>query len=183
MKRLLAALLLVSVALVAPAVADHFQSPTERLARWAGCKAPVHTSDAVSVLESFYAPEDSVWGGYERGLYIGTRKDTPAYVGLMVTLHEVGHCLQHQTGTLDEMDTVTRELDADRYAADLACGLGLDGRSLLHELFVWAFQVYGYDGDENHGTMVQRIHAGDRASRCDLPPAQAPFRARVLRLP
>jgi hypothetical protein len=172
-RRLAAALLVSLLVVVGPAVADHFQSSTERLVRWTGCTAPVHTSDAVSVLNSFYAPSDSMFG--ERGLYIGTKKDTPDYVQIMVTLHEAGHCLQHQAGILYVTDTVTLELDADRYAADLACSLGLDGRGLLHDLFVWAFRVYGYDGDPRHGTMVERIHAGDLASRCHAPAEQAPF--------
>lgn len=173
MRRLLAALALSLLAFAAPAWADHRQAETERLVRWAGCHAPVHTSDQVSVLASFYSPDGGLY--YEPGLYIGTAAGVPGFVRLMVTLHETGHCLQHQEGAMDAFtNMVDLELDADRRAADLACGLGLDGRALLHDLFVWAYRVFGYTGDWLHGTLAQRIEQGERASRCGVRPVEAP---------
>src|SRR5439155_3374955 len=120
------------------AYADHRQHATEQLVKWAGCKAPVVTSDERSVLESFYNG---------KALYVGTDTDTPYDVWLMVLFHETAHCLQYQVHGLDmvfdyTIDPKPWELDADRQAAVLTCGLGLDGPKLLHDLFVWAYKEY-----------------------------------------
>jgi hypothetical protein len=145
---------------------------------WAGCKAPVVTSDDHSVLESFFDGD---------ALYIGTAADTPYYVWLMVMFHETAHCRQYQAGeelmsAAYALDPKPWELDADKQSAWLACSLGLDGPALLHDLFIWAYKNYGYDGDSEHGTMAERIHAGDGA--CTPPaPLEAPVRARAIFLP
>jgi hypothetical protein len=62
---------------------------------------------------------------------------------------------------------VAYELDADRRSADLACGLGLDGRKLLHDTFQWAHDSFGYNGDDHHGTLAERMSQGDKATACD----------------
>lgn len=168
----LAILGLAETAFPETAHANHRQAATERLVHWAGCKAPVVTSDERSVLESFY--------DLGHTLYVGTDHDVPYGVWLIVLFHETAHCLQYQElGQAMEysyaVDPMAFELDADRHAATLVCGLGLDGPGFLHDAFVWILKVYGYDGDENHGTLAQRIHAGDNA--CMAPtPLQAPLR-------
>ncbi len=132
-------------------------------AEWAQCHATVVTSDQHSPIESFYQP-------LTHTLYIGTEEDSsvPYYAGLIILLHEVGHCLQDESGWLDaHPDTVERELDADRRSADLACGMGLDGRRLLHDTFVWAHDRFDYNGDEDHGSLAERISQGDNAQACD----------------
>lgn len=152
------------------AYAHHLQKPTERLVAWAGCKAPVVTSDEHSSLDSFYDG---------KRIYVGTAMDTPYEVWLMILLHETSHCLQYQKYQDAMADTyawdpMPWELDADRQSAVLACGLGLDGPRLLHDLFVWAKEKYGYEGDESHGTLAQRIHMGDGA--CVPAPVEAPVK-------
>ena len=137
-----------------------------KIVAWAGCNAALFTSDQASPAESFY---DSTY----HQMYIGTHEDTdiPYYAGLTILLHETGHCLQDQMGTLTgdayRADPVRFELDADRWAADLMCGLGLDGRSLLRQTFEWARDAFGYQGDEGHGTLAQRIGQGENARACD----------------
>jgi len=158
MKTLLA--LALSLSFVVSASAAHRQASYEDLVRWAGCEARLVTSDQHEVVESYYSP-------LEHALYVGT-KQLPGLrpeMAEMVLFHEIGHCLQAQAG-LGDLPTLVLELDADRQAADLACGLGRDGRQLLHDLFVWALKTYDYDGDPSHGTLVQRISQGENASLC-----------------
>lgn len=168
MRRLFAVLLLLAVALIpAQASADHLQKPLQRLVDWSGCDAELVTSDEEAAVNSFYSP-------MEHRLYIGTSGEgnPTAEAVLMIALHEIGHCLQDENGSPLWDDGVALELDADRLAADMACALGLDGPQLLHDLFVWAHEVYGYDGDGSHGTLAQRISQSDRAPACHLPPVQ-----------
>lgn len=141
----------------------------EALAQWAGCTALVVTSDQHSAIESYYDPR-------EHTLYLGTGSSVdgpqvPATLELMIALHEIGHCLQYLEGQ-PMVDDVTVELDADRRSADLACALGLDGTRLLHDLFVWAHDALGYDGDPSHGTLAQRISQAGNARACRLPKVQ-----------
>ena len=173
MNRLLAALIAFLIFTI-PASAMHRQQPYEDIVRWAGCHAGLVTDDDRVVVESYYSPSASI-------LFIGT-KDFPGLeqeLAEMVLFHEVGHCLQHQAGLLDgTLPTLVTELDADRWAADLACGLGRDGKRLLHDIFVWAHETFGYDGDPWHGTLKQRIAQGDNAPFCKIVPLQAPVVAR-----
>ncbi len=170
LSRLLAAVLILTMAVVAPAtsaVAEHADAPLLDLMDWSGCTADLVTSDEVGIESSYY---DLL----AHTLYIGTDPDRPAAVVLMVVLHEIGHCLQAQEGMLDLGLTIVEiELDADRRAADLACALHLDGAALLHDLFVWANESFGYEGDSTHGTMAERIAQGARAPACHRPPAQS----------
>lgn len=161
-----AALVCLAIFLPVRANANHLDDDTATLTRWAGCSANVVTSDRVPAIGSYYSP-------LEHTLYIGTSPEIPADAQLMVTLHEIGHCLQAQEGFFYGRTSVQIELDADRRSADLACSLGLDGVRMLHDLFVWAFDVYGYDGDLDHGTMVERISAAEGAPACRIQPTQS----------
>lgn len=149
------------LAIVPTADATHLQQPYAAWVAWAGCRAEVITDDAHSVLDSFYDTES------ER-LYLGTLADeVPEGLGLVVVFHEVTHCLQGQHGDLDgSYDTVQIELDADRGAANLLCALGKDGARLEHDLFLWARDNFGYNGDSWHGTLAERIAAGYSAPNC-----------------
>lgn len=173
MRRLIAALVLV-LALVSPLSATHRQEPVERLVAWTGCDATVVTSDERSAVESYFSP-------FTNTVYIGTGANShapavPVDLALIIILHEAAHCLQWSEGVW--FDTlVERELDADRRAADLACALGIDGARLLHDLFAWAYEVFGYEGDVDHGTMAQRISQSAGAPNCNLPLQQTPFQA------
>lgn len=164
-------LALIFTSLALPADAEHRQVPYEDIIAWSGCKAALVTSDDRYVIESFYNLMTST-------LYIGTKDtaDLPQEVAEMVLFHEIGHCLQHQAGLFNEpIPRVVVELDADRWAADLACGLHRDGKRLLHDIFVWAYETLGYEGDPGHGTLAQRIAQGDNAAMCKLTPRQAPL--------
>lgn len=146
---------------------------------WAGCKADLELVWDRSPVTSYYI------GGDPGTLVVGAYEDPgiPYYAGLLIFLHEVGHCLQDQDGLLGGYITqegrVAIELDADRYAADLACRFGLDGKGLLHDLFIWARDTFGYNGDSDHGTLAQRMAQGDNAMSCAIarphvPSTQAP---------
>lgn len=173
MKKLAAALAagLLALLLVVPAsVGSHFQTPVERLIAWTGCTASVVTSDEHQPIESHYRID-------QHAVYIGTAvHNTPLTHLVMIVLHESGHCLQMQRGYMFPLyqvgGQVAVELDADRLATDLACGLGLDGPTMLRELFAWALETYEYDGDDNHGTLEQRIDQANHAMVCRI--IQAP---------
>lgn len=142
-----------------------------KIVAWAGCSAEVHVSDQHSPAESFY---DSM----NHAMYVGTREDgdIPYYAGLIILLHETGHCLQKQSGFYSPYEyrrnPVPFELEADRQSADLACGLGLDGKRLLQDTFKWTHDTFGYDGDDNHGTLAERISMGEKAPACVKPEPQ-----------
>jgi hypothetical protein len=170
MKRYLFVIPLIVSLVASPVLAEHRQVPHEKVIKWAGCQAQLVTSDVIPIAGSAYAP-------YAHTLYIGTLEamDTPEFVHQIILFHEIGHCLQFQDGVLYEMGTPDRELDADRWAADLACAIGLDGRQMLHDVMVWAKKTFDYDGDYAHGTLQQRIEAGNMARWCEKPDFQAPW--------
>ena len=136
-----------------------------KIVTWAGCSATVHVSDQHSPAESFYDPMN-------HEMYVGTREDgdIPYYAGLIILLHETGHCLQKQSGFYSPYEyrrnPVPFELEADRQSADLACSLGLDGKKLLRDTFQWAHDEFAYNGDDNHGTLAERMAMGDKAPAC-----------------
>jgi hypothetical protein len=148
--------LLLSLLVAIPAAADHFQKPYEKIVRWSGCHADLITKDDVSVGRSLYQR-------FPPAIGIGTLEGS---ITLMVLLHEISHCLQDQEGQDMYSDLRAVELDADRRSVQLACALGLDGPSLLHDLWVWAKKTFGYEGDKNHGTLAQRISQGENVHRC-----------------
>jgi hypothetical protein len=138
-----------------------------KMVQWAGCTAELDVDENDSPAGSYYVP------GYHV-LHIGAKDDPaiPYYAGLMILLHETGHCLQFQANPEEHVrnyraNPVKYELDADRRSADLACGLGLDGRTLLRQTFQWAHDSFGYNGDDQHGTLVERMSQGDNARACD----------------
>ena len=171
MKKLLAALLL---ALFIPSTSyamTHQQ--VESLVRWAGCKATVITDEGESILGSYYTYA-------EQTMYIGLANENNLTdnMTLIVIFHETGHCLQDQLGYMRSLweaeGTVAVELDADRWAAQLACGYHMDGRQLLHDVFVWAMWEYGYHGDYSHGSLWERISQGNKADYCNVTTVESP---------
>ena len=171
MKKLSAAIILASLLVLVPFQSQAAWYDPESLARWAGCRADVQVEPTRSVLGSHYHPGYAI-------LHIGTATDVPLAHRIIITFHEIGHCLQDQAGHLNYggpfANLVEVELDADRQAADLACRYGLDGRRMLHDIFVWAKQTFGYTGDDAHGTVEQRISQGDLAEACQPVLAQSP---------
>lgn len=165
----LLAALLITLAPVEAGTASLSNDPVS-LARWAGCNAQVVTSDLHSPVESFYA------GGSQPAIYFGTAPGIAKDVAIIIMLHEIGHCLQDQyygnDGTfqfLYMLDSVPFELDADRYSADLACSLGMEGVRMVAETFDWAHDTFDYKGDPGHGTLDQRKAAGASAQACYKP--------------
>lgn len=143
-----------------------------KLVAWAGCHARVVTNEYRGVGDSYYipsrVPEWSPAPGHT--MVVGTAKDDtlPYYAGLFIVLHETGHCLQDESGWLWRQTSLpVVEQDADRRAADLACGFGLDGRKILRDTFVWAHDTLGYDGDPDHGSLAERMGQADNAHVCD----------------
>jgi hypothetical protein len=164
--KICALLLALTLLLPGGGFASHRDLDIAATARWAGCTADLTTSDEVSIAGSAYSPD-------EHRLYIGTQPGAPEYVYTIVALHEIGHCLQWQEESPLRRHTPERELDADRRAADLACAMGLDGAQMLHDTMVWAKQEFDYNGDPNHGTLVERISASALAYSCRVVPQQA----------
>lgn len=169
MKVLIATIL--ALTLVTPAFAEHRQDGYESWVKWAGCDATLVTDDDREIVSSHY-------NIVTRTLVIGAkdRSDLPREIAEMILFHEIGHCLQQQAGMFEAMTPIiVIELDADRWAADLACGMGRDGQRLLHDLMVWAKEVFDYDGDPWHGSLAQRIAQGKNAAFCRIAPHQAPL--------
>jgi hypothetical protein len=138
-----------------------------QMVQWAGCTADIDVDENDSPVGSYYVPVYHI-------LHIGAKEDAnvPYYAGLIILLHEVGHCLQFQANPIEHVgnyraDPVKYELDADRRSADLACGLGLDGRALLRQTLQWAHDAFGYNGDDKHGTLAERMSQGENARACD----------------
>ena len=166
---------LLAVALLAtPLSAVTLDEAVPQWVKWTGCKARVVTSYDHHGVESFYSPNSHT-------LYIGLAR-TPERHLLMIVLHESGHCLQMQKGYLVPLYNAggnrAIELDADRIATDLACGLNLDGPQLLRDLFEWALATYGYEGDADHGTLDERVAQAKNSLTCRImqAPKESPIR-------
>jgi len=163
MKRSFIALTAAAIVLVfaTAAVANHRDESINALVKQLGCEADVFTFDNVTAARSAFSPMNN-------SLYIGTEDDPslPAEVADMIVLHEIGHCLQLQDGTIFVMDEVSLELDADRRSVDMACSIGRDGRSLQFLLWKWVNEKFGYVGDSKHGTIAERIAQADLATTC-----------------
>lgn len=134
----------------------------------AGCRAELVTSEMRSIFESGFSAERNT-------LYYGTG-DIEALPdsGRTVLFHEIGHCLQHQSGLTEEAyrgGSVVYELDADRLGADIACRLGYNGVRDSKEFIEWVHATYGYTGDTGHGSIWQRKRQSDYAWSCQPPEA------------
>ena len=169
MKKLVVALL-VSLLAVLPvsATASWYNETNQDLVRWAGCTATV-------IEWPQFGPEGSYYLVGSHTIVFGTKPTMSKDAALMILFHETGHCLQFQNRDRQEVaelfdySQVNLELDADRWAAQLACARHLDGRTLLHDVFVEAYEKFDYEGDSNHGTLAQRISQGNRAEACRAP--------------
>jgi hypothetical protein len=175
MKALLAVLLMLCTLLV-PLSAPALSIPTDvasltAIAEWAGCKNVV-VADVEGFGFNAYFGIDMSTGRPAIVFINGT--SIPEQHRFMIFLHELGHCLQYMEGVIFQMDTQTRELDADGRATQLACALHMDGPRMLDELWDWANETFGYDGDPDHGTLDERREQANRA-RSWCPNYQAPF--------
>ena len=179
MKALVAVLLMICTLLV-PLSAPALSIPTDvasltSIAEWAGCHG-VEIADVVAPYYDFnaYFTVNPYTG--QPVIVIINGVTVPEQHRFMIFLHELGHCLQYMDGTIFQMEQVTRELDADGRAAQLACALHMDGPRMLDELWDWVRAEFGYEGDPSHGTLEQRREQANRAkSYC--PAIQAPFQA------
>src|SRR5437660_747573 len=85
-----------------------------------GTKVTMLSDEGESVLSSYYNYGEQI-------MYIGLAKENNLTdnMSLIVVFHETGHCMQDQLGYMrslwEEKGTVGVELDADRWAAQLAC--------------------------------------------------------------
>ncbi len=154
----------------------------EQLVRWTGCKADLTLDKTEPVMGSYFrhysldydkdAPKSELYLGIKP--YEGLTEE----MEIAVLFHESGHCLQYQNSQMSilrQNGTRTMELDADRYSADLMCSYHMDGRQILHDLFVWALKTFDYNGDWGHGTLWERISQGNLATSCNLVSQQSPF--------
>ena len=168
MRRLVAAICLV-LALAAPVSGAPISTNVDTLtsiAEWAGCEnVTVYEAD---MLNAYFGVD------YDGSPIIVIGTQFPEEHRLTVFLHELGHCLQYMDGSLMQMDSETRELDADGRSAQLACALHMNGPRMVYDLFVWVHETFGYEGDDAHGTLAQRIEQGNRAKGW-CPNVQAPL--------
>lgn len=147
-------------------------SDVENLVRSTGCKAPITTSPNVSIFGSMYVPAGvSVFSLDDTDrIYIGIQPGVDDDIMRDIILHESDHCLQFEyygTSPSDyASDPVKYELEADRYAADKLCRMGYDGKAITIKTLQYAHDTFGYNGDENHGTLEQRMSQANNAPAC-----------------
>jgi hypothetical protein len=157
----------------------------EQLVRWTGCKSDVEFDPTAPVLNSFFTHHHLDYDVNDKGLlYLGIQpyEGLTEEMEIAVLFHEAGHCLQYQNDKLRDLgrafDTVPAELDADRQSTDLMCAYKMDGRQILHDLFVWARETFGYIGDPGHGTLWERISQANSAYNCEPNRMESPWLAR-----
>lgn len=151
--------------------ASTLQTVTENIVHGVGCNAQVVVTDQGKLYQSYYDFEDDI-------LVIGTGRTPSWQTYLMVVLHETGHCMQGQKYgdrilALYPRDPMMFEIDADYFAVETACALDLDGPGLWRDALGWVYSL-GYRGDEEHGTIWQRLSVAEHA-KC--PVKQAPVRS------
>jgi hypothetical protein len=97
------------------------------------------------------------------GLLIGrdARKDFLVYV----LLHEAAHYHQWRQGRVLGRDLVELEWEADVWAAQAMCSLGLEP-STVADFFEFLRASWGYEGDAAHGPAVDRVANVLRSVRC-----------------
>ncbi len=164
MRKLLLAGLALALSLVPiQGMSDHRQLATAAVVSAERCTAKVITGDDHDATESYYQP-------ITHTLYIGTSEAGSPMIGLLILLHEIGHCQQYQEMTIPLQialypTTASKELDADMRSGRMACDMGIDGHTEIRKLFAWAKDTFGYTGDDNHGSAAERIAAFDAG--CD----------------
>lgn len=149
--------------------ASWYKETPEELVRWAGCTAAVKVEPSMSAADSYYRPSSHT-------IFIGSADDAPEYVKETILFHETGHCLQAQQPGGFAQDRYQAasdlELEADWYAANLECARHRPGIQYLRDVMQWAHDTFDYDGDWMHGSLEQRMHAGDNAPSCQTPEHQ-----------
>jgi hypothetical protein len=97
------------------------------------------------------------------GLLIGrdARKDFLIYV----LLHEAAHYHQWRQGRVLGRDSVEIEWEADVWAAQAMCGLGLEP-STVADFFEFLRASWGYEGDATHGSASERVANVLHSVRC-----------------
>lgn len=164
-KKLVAGLL--AVLLLATPAAALTQDEATAWARWTGCKAEVTVVTDTNFIMAYYSPWDPavvLWGlsGFDESIQLG------------ILLHELAHCIQHQTGRLYGRDIVDIEWEADAMGLDWGCAIG-NPPSWFAAFLQWAKEALDYDGDPDHGSAADRLaHADAAATRCKAVPTQAP---------
>lgn len=119
-----------------------------------------------------YAPPGSTMDtidGTDR-IYIGLKPGTDDDVVRDIILHESDHCIMFEIYNLNEYEYASNkmkyELEADRYAANKLCQMGYDGKAIARKTLETAYNLFGYTGDEDHGTAEQRIKVANSAPAC-----------------
>jgi hypothetical protein len=101
------------------------------------------------------------------GLVIG-RGANKAFL-IYVLLHEAGHYHQWRQGQLLGRDLVQVEWEADVWAAQAMCALGLEP-STVAAFFDFLRVSWGYEGDTAHGPAVERVANVLNSVRCHRAP-------------
>lgn len=81
--------------------------------------------------------------------------DFPEAFQRVIFYHELGHCLQMEEGATFT-DLIQAEQDADVRGANFDCADGGNGVADTKTYFEYLKDKYGYEGDEDHGTVEER---------------------------
>jgi hypothetical protein len=148
----------------------------ERFIRWAGCyNAQVVTDTRYPAGTSQFAlVPDLLSGEVTEILFVGTKPSQLTESDEMyIVAHETTHCLQWESRGVDflaQAETLEGvkaiELEADQNAARLLCRYHRDGIRQGMELWDHVHELFGYEGDETHGTLAERKAAVAAVTDC-----------------
>ena len=94
-------------------------------------------------------------------IYLWHGAGVPDSIMRMILWHEIGH--YDQWKRMGEAyrpwyreNPVRAEWDADVYQIRASCEAGIDPTRTIWDMWSWVF-LDGYEGDDNHGTLLERI--------------------------
>lgn len=161
-KRILIALSIV-MAFAGPAVA--MDGPElQALAARNGCDIPVYMHE-VPDFPAFNAGFAVRWDG-EQSLHFVNFSRLPESWQLYIFYHELGHCMQYNSGRLEVLeasgDVNAVEWDADEYAIRRLEDHRLDGAAIQADVLAEIGRLLGNDSsDRSHGEIRARIQNGN----------------------
>lgn len=159
-----------ALALVAP-VAAMTQPEAQALARWAGTDVPVSYAETAGTDVTAYFDVD--WLGVDPHILLVLPERWPESWKQLVLFHEVRHAVQFRLGRLGD-DAVVKELEADYYAVMAGCARGIQVSDWL-AVWSWFRSEFGYDGDDSHGSLDDRLRMGTLQAPACAGHAEAPF--------
>jgi hypothetical protein len=148
----------------------------EKFIRWSGCHAAQVVTDTryPAGTSQFALVPNLLTGEVEEILFVGTKPSQLTVDDEMyIVAHETTHCLQWEARGYDLLVQAQTpegrkaiELEADQNAAWLLCRYHKDGIQIGTRLWDHVHELFGYEGDEDHGTLAERKAAVAAVTDC-----------------